>query len=97
MVAGKPVVSPTLVGRHDELAALVAVVTDVPAVVCVEGEAGVGKTRLVSELLGRPEVAGREVLYRRQRPASQRSLTPACPTAAAAAGNPANGPGATGP
>lgn len=65
MVAGKPVVSPTLVGRRDELAALVSVVTDVPAVVCVEGEAGVGKTRLVSELLSHADLAGHEVLLGR--------------------------------
>jgi DNA-binding CsgD family transcriptional regulator len=65
MVAGKPVVSPTLVGRREELAALVTVVTDVPAVVCVEGEAGVGKTRLVTELLRRAEVAHHEVLVGR--------------------------------
>ncbi|WP_285779153.1 hypothetical protein [Microtetraspora sp. NBRC 13810] len=47
--------SPTLVGRVEERAALVAAVTAPPAVMSVEGEAGVGKTRLVSELLGRPE------------------------------------------
>ncbi|MFC7589332.1 AAA family ATPase [Nonomuraea antimicrobica] len=54
--------SPTLVGRVEELATLVAAVTGPPAVVSVEGEAGVGKTRLVSELFGRPEVTGRRVL-----------------------------------
>ncbi|MET7333154.1 AAA family ATPase [Nonomuraea sp. NPDC005650] len=57
--------SPALVGRVEELATLVAAVAGPPAVVSVEGEAGVGKTRLVSELLGRPEVAGRRVLLGR--------------------------------
>ncbi|MGW0808255.1 helix-turn-helix transcriptional regulator [Nonomuraea sp. NPDC002799] len=66
--AGKRVVSPTLVGRVEELATLVAAVTGPPAVVSVEGEAGVGKTRLVTELLGRPEVAGRRALLGRCHP-----------------------------
>jgi predicted ATPase len=49
-----------LVGRQRELDALLAVALGPPAVVVVvEGEAGVGKTRLVQELLRRPEVADR--------------------------------------
>jgi DNA-binding CsgD family transcriptional regulator len=56
------VVAPVLVGRVRELASLAAAVSAPPAVVCVEGEAGVGKTRLVGELLGRPELAGRAML-----------------------------------
>lgn len=52
------IVSPTLVGRDGELDQLVTVVSAPPAVAVVEGEAGVGKTRLVEELLTRPELAG---------------------------------------
>ena len=51
-------VSPELVGRDAELARLTAVVSAPPAVAVVEGEAGVGKTRLVEELLARPELSG---------------------------------------
>ncbi len=38
---------------------LVSAVDNPPAVVVVEGEAGIGKTRLISELQARPEVADR--------------------------------------
>src|ERR1043165_1080526 len=44
--------SPVLVGRGEELALLTAAVADAPSVVFVEGEEGVGKTRLVAELGG---------------------------------------------
>ncbi|HUP69047.1 MAG TPA: AAA family ATPase [Acidimicrobiales bacterium] len=43
--------SPVLIGRADELADLVASMTRPPALATVEGEAGVGKTRLVSDAL----------------------------------------------
>ncbi|MEU4445177.1 AAA family ATPase [Actinosynnema sp. NPDC050801] len=43
--------SPILIGRGEQLAALREVVVRRPAVVLLEGEAGVGKSRLVSELL----------------------------------------------
>jgi DNA-binding CsgD family transcriptional regulator/tetratricopeptide (TPR) repeat protein len=46
--------SPVLVGRTDELESLVRAASDSPALVIVEGEAGVGKTRLVEELLDAP-------------------------------------------
>ncbi|MGH3734297.1 MAG: helix-turn-helix transcriptional regulator [Micromonosporaceae bacterium] len=58
-------VSPVVVGRDRELAALLSAMVETPAVVSVEGEAGVGKTRLVGELTGRPELAGRRVLVGR--------------------------------
>jgi DNA-binding CsgD family transcriptional regulator len=55
-------VSPALVARDGELARLLATVATAPAVVAVAGEAGVGKTRLVAELLARAELAGRSLL-----------------------------------
>ncbi|MFC5183247.1 helix-turn-helix transcriptional regulator [Actinomadura harenae] len=56
------VVSPLLVGRDEEMARLVGAVARAPAVVVVTGEAGIGKTRLVAEMAGRPELRGRRVL-----------------------------------
>jgi DNA-binding NarL/FixJ family response regulator len=63
--AGTPsarLTSPVLVGREQELGLLVEAALSPPAVVVIEGEAGVGKTRLVQELLVRPEVEGQCVL-----------------------------------
>ncbi|QYC40983.1 Spore germination protein GerE [Nonomuraea coxensis DSM 45129] len=66
-----PVVSPILVGRERELARLAELIAATPgtalappgpAVAVVEGEAGIGKSRLVAELLNGPAVAGRRVL-----------------------------------
>lgn len=54
--------SPVLVGREQELRLLLRLATNPPAVVFVEGEAGVGKTRLVTELKGHPVLADRVVL-----------------------------------
>jgi hypothetical protein len=48
--------SPVLVGRTDELASVLRAVSNPPALIVVEGEAGVGKTRLVEELLDAPEL-----------------------------------------
>jgi DNA-binding CsgD family transcriptional regulator/tetratricopeptide (TPR) repeat protein len=54
--------SPALVGRETEFDQLLEAVTGPPAVVVVEGEAGVGKTRLVAEVLLAPELRGRRTL-----------------------------------
>ncbi|MFE2753274.1 ATP-binding protein [Actinosynnema sp. NPDC059335] len=54
--------SPVLVGRGDELAAVLDAVAAQPSVVLVAGEAGVGKSRLVRELLGRAELRPLRVL-----------------------------------
>src|SRR5918994_328708 len=63
---GGRVASPTFVGRLEELQALeaarVRVADGDPAVVLVEGEAGVGKTRLVAELTSRGITEGIRVL-----------------------------------
>jgi DNA-binding CsgD family transcriptional regulator/tetratricopeptide (TPR) repeat protein len=62
----RSLVSPVVVGRDAELAALGAAldsaVSGVPAVVLVGGEAGVGKTRLVEEASARAREAGARVL-----------------------------------
>ena len=54
--------SPTLVGREVELATIVEVVAERPSAVFIGGEAGMGKTRLIAELLRRPELDGVRVL-----------------------------------
>jgi DNA-binding CsgD family transcriptional regulator/tetratricopeptide (TPR) repeat protein len=63
---GGRVVSPTFVGRVEELSLLEAAqgraTNGEPAVVLVGGEAGVGKTRLVAELADRRRSAGGRVL-----------------------------------
>lgn len=51
-----------LVGRERELGLLVEALADPPALVLVEGEAGIGKSRLVHEALSRPAVGTRHVL-----------------------------------
>lgn len=52
-------ISPRLVGRERELRLLVTTVARPPAVVVIEGESGVGKTRLVAELwAGTTETTG---------------------------------------
>src|SRR5215469_14385823 len=67
-VAQVPAISvPAFVGRETEAAALEKALAGPPAVVLVEGEAGIGKTRFLREVLARP-------LVRRRR-----SVVSACP------------------
>lgn len=54
--------SPVLVGRGKELQALLATVPRQSTVVMIEGEAGVGKTRLVDEMLSHPALARLQTL-----------------------------------
>ncbi|MBO0814644.1 MAG: AAA family ATPase [Actinobacteria bacterium] len=51
MLAGVPVAAPRFTGREAELAGLTGALTVPGAVVLVEGELGIGKSRLVSEYL----------------------------------------------
>lgn len=51
-----------LVGRDAELSEALDAALRSPAVIMLEGEAGVGKTRLATELLACPELTGRPVL-----------------------------------
>jgi DNA-binding CsgD family transcriptional regulator/tetratricopeptide (TPR) repeat protein len=51
--------SPVLVGRERELSLLLEAAEQAPAFVVVEGEPGIGKTRLVDELLARLELRRR--------------------------------------
>lgn len=57
--------SPVLVGRAKELRLLREAACSSPTVALVEGEAGLGKTRLITELLALPELHGRRVLVGR--------------------------------
>ncbi len=54
--------SPILVGRGRERGLLLEAITRPPALILVEGEAGVGKSRLVRETLTDPAVQHRRVL-----------------------------------
>lgn len=54
--------SPILIGRERELSLLVEAASNPPAVVVADGEAGVGKTRLVGEMARDRRVAQRRVL-----------------------------------
>ncbi|MFD9903129.1 ATP-binding protein [Streptomyces sp. NPDC059063] len=57
-----------LVGRTEELRSLEGAVGHPPSVALVEGEAGIGKTRLIREALRRTSVRGRRVLVGNCRP-----------------------------
>ncbi|MBF8186825.1 AAA family ATPase [Nonomuraea sp. K274] len=50
--------SDVLIGRRSELALLRAIVAAPPSLALIEGEAGIGKSRLVGELLATTELAG---------------------------------------
>lgn len=52
-MAARQVIAPALVGRDRELQSLVETLAAAPAVAVIEGEAGIGKTRLVAELAER--------------------------------------------
>lgn len=58
-----PLRSPVLIGRQGELGRLVEVSGEPPAVAVVQGEAGVGKTRLVGELAEGLRLSERRVLF----------------------------------
>lgn len=64
-VATNSVVSPALVGRAGELRRLIDATATSPALVVVGGEAGVGKTRLVSEFATAAARDGRRTLLGR--------------------------------
>jgi DNA-binding CsgD family transcriptional regulator len=60
--AGWPAAGPALVGRDRDLARVVGVVARPPGLVVVEGEAGIGKSRIVAELAAHPDIGGRRML-----------------------------------
>lgn len=55
MLDPSPVATPRFVGRDREMAALRGALARPPAIVLVEGEAGIGKSRLLREWLAAPE------------------------------------------
>lgn len=67
MPGGQPVPGP-LIGRRSELELLASTLATTPAVVIVEGEAGIGKTRLVAELRSYPTLTGQRFVAGSARP-----------------------------
>lgn len=63
-----PAEEPALVERGDELSSLVRALLRPPGIVLVEGELGVGKSRLVRAALTDPALAGRPWSLGRARP-----------------------------
>lgn len=57
--------SPILIGRQRELARLVEAATSPPSVTLIEGEAGVGKSRLIAEMASRAQHTGTLILIGR--------------------------------
>jgi ATP/maltotriose-dependent transcriptional regulator MalT len=62
--AAPPLSSPRLVGRTDELDLLLHALRRPPALVVIEGEAGVGKTRLLDDLVHSPKLVDRRLTGR---------------------------------
>lgn len=57
------VAAPVMVGRDAELEHLAEALATPPAVAVIEGEAGIGKSRLIAELAARPEMSNRRWLH----------------------------------
>ncbi len=74
--------SPRFVGREDELRRLTGALADLPVLVLVEGEGGIGKSRLVREALDAVDTAGAPHLAHGPGPSGvrgPRSLMAVCP------------------
>ncbi|NYH78970.1 DNA-binding CsgD family transcriptional regulator [Actinopolyspora biskrensis] len=54
--------SPVLIGRDQELRTLVECAERPPSTIFVAGEAGIGKTRIVHEVIERPRLSGKRIL-----------------------------------
>lgn len=65
MTRSVPLSSPRLVGRTDELDLLLHVLRRPPGLGVIEGEAGVGKTRLVADIVESPQLIDRRRLIGR--------------------------------